>query len=511
MKLRYAALTAALAVSGCAKEPLQIGSVYVKSLLIRASEGGRMVVDSTDHGTLAGAGVVVEANALSQDTTVTVEVGDANLGDTDGENVGPSVKFGPADVTFSTPARVSIPYDGTYDEDLARVWVAAADGGRRVLLPTDLSYDATLGTVTFSTTSFASYRSGRARRACSHVQCDRDECRRGACVPLPTCDESACGARPGVPSWTCSDGSDGGSTGRCIRQVDGTCGWEIIWCPKECQTTECGPAPTRGVVFCDDGSVQGPVCTRNTRGICAWQTPSCNLGCEPVSCGTPPAELPSVCRDGGYGGPVCMRRDGEDRCRWQIQRCPHPCRRPDNTSAPNCTETLCDNVICPRGTRCNPETGACTREGQSCGSTVCGADQICCNMSCGICVAPTESCTDQTCVECGARTCPPEWTCRMATSQAECMPPTCDDAMCGTPLDFPQYRCEDGTLGGPTGRCVRQRDNSCRWEVRNCTRACREEDCPRQRPMNTCTTGMTATSVCRRATSGRCSWVVLCR
>ena len=294
MKLRYAAFTAALAVSGCAKEPLQIGSVYVKSLLIRASEGGRMVVDSTDHGALAGAGVVVEANALSQDTTVTVEVGDANLGDTDGEDVGPSVKFGPADVTFSTPARVSIPYDGTYDEDLARVWVAAADGGRRVLLPTDLSYDATLGTVTFSTTSFASYRSGRARRACSHVQCDRDECRRGACVPLPTCDESACGARPGVPSWTCSDGSDGGSTGRCIRQVDGTCGWEIIWCPKECQTTECGPAPTRGVVFCDDGSVQGPVCTRNTRGICAWQTPSCNLGCDPVSCGTPPAEPPGA-------------------------------------------------------------------------------------------------------------------------------------------------------------------------------------------------------------------------
>ena len=36
---------------------------------------------------------------------------------------------------------------------------------------------------------------------------------------------------------------------------------------------------------------------------------------------------------------------------------------------------------------------------------------------------------------------------------------------------MPSYDCGDGTLGGPTGRCLANADGSCGWEVRECPAA----------------------------------------
>lgn len=44
----------------------------------------------------------------------------------------------------------------------------------------------------------------------------------------------------------------------------------------------------------------------------------------------------------------------------------------------------------------------------------------------------------------------------------------CDVAECGPPIRMPSRRCPDGSIGGPTGRCLRKPDGRCAWEVRPC-------------------------------------------
>jgi hypothetical protein len=46
--------------------------------------------------------------------------------------------------------------------------------------------------------------------------------------------------------------------------------------------------------------------------------------------------------------------------------------------------------------------------------------------------------------------------------------PLCAVADCGPAIRMPSRRCSDGSLGGPTGRCLRKPDGRCAWEVRPC-------------------------------------------
>ncbi|HEX3477934.1 MAG TPA: hypothetical protein VHT91_23085 [Kofleriaceae bacterium] len=46
--------------------------------------------------------------------------------------------------------------------------------------------------------------------------------------------------------------------------------------------------------------------------------------------------------------------------------------------------------------------------------------------------------------------------------------PLCDTAECGPAIRMPSRRCPDGSIGGPTGRCLRKPDGRCAWEVRPC-------------------------------------------
>jgi hypothetical protein len=49
------------------------------------------------------------------------------------------------------------------------------------------------------------------------------------------------------------------------------------------------------------------------------------------------------------------------------------------------------------------------------------------------------------------------------TSTAE----ECSVDQCGPQLGLPNWTCEDGTMGGPTGRCLKTGDG-CGWEVLDC-------------------------------------------
>ncbi|KAK0624535.1 hypothetical protein B0T17DRAFT_460181, partial [Bombardia bombarda] len=70
----------------------------------------------------------------------------------------------------------------------------------------------------------------------------------------------------------------------------------------------------------------------------------------------------------------------------------------------------CGTATCDTGkVCCNSSCGICVAPGGSCtqqicepalatcGKSVCAAGKVCCNSSCGICVAPGGSCTQQIC------------------------------------------------------------------------------------------------------------------
>lgn len=44
----------------------------------------------------------------------------------------------------------------------------------------------------------------------------------------------------------------------------------------------------------------------------------------------------------------------------------------------------------------------------------------------------------------------------------------CAKADCGPQLGLPNWTCADGSLGGPTGRCLRAANGTCGWEVNDC-------------------------------------------
>jgi hypothetical protein len=54
----------------------------------------------------------------------------------------------------------------------------------------------------------------------------------GSCAEI-LCDASECGPALGMPDYKCPDGSIAGPTGRCLRNADGICGWEIRLCQKK--------------------------------------------------------------------------------------------------------------------------------------------------------------------------------------------------------------------------------------------------------------------------------------
>ena len=200
----------------------------------------------------------------------------------------------------------------------------------------------------------------------THNPVDADGCVHTCeCVPDDdVCGEGECGPALGAPAILCEDGSIGGNTGRCLRNPDGACGWEIRECPPpppppaECAVEECGPPLGMPSRMCDDGSYGGPTgrCLRNPDGVCGWEVRSC-----PPSGGACPADacpayrhLDPVCADGVTSSATCERAlDGT--CGWHF-------------SCGECTDTDCGpapgaDPMCPAsgGTPGTSATLSCER------------------------------------------------------------------------------------------------------------------------------------------------------
>lgn len=146
-----------------------------------------------------------------------------------------------------------------------------------------------------------------------------------------TCTQASCGeVPPGMPAILCWDGSVGGSTGRCIEQESGDCGWEIRECPPEpqdCQPQDCpDPAPGMPNYECEDGSIGGPACVPTEDGTCGWAILDCpeDGTCDDIEKCGPPLGMPAIlCDDGTVGGNTGRCLDhGDGTCGWEIRECP---------------------------------------------------------------------------------------------------------------------------------------------------------------------------------------------
>jgi len=119
--------------------------------------------------------------------------------------------------------------------------------------------------------------------------------------------------------------------------------------------------------------------------------------------------------------------------------------------------TTCGVITCGAGqVCCNPSCGICTDPGASCSKVICGmppvaasvvcgpntcnVGQICCNPSCGVCISPGQSCDLTPCdnppeipfsVTCGLSTCNVGYVCCNASCGICALPgETCDDRVC---------------------------------------------------------------------------------
>ncbi|KAK0735280.1 hypothetical protein B0T26DRAFT_737653 [Lasiosphaeria miniovina] len=101
----------------------------------------------------------------------------------------------------------------------------------------------------------------------------------------------------------------------------------------------------------------------------------------------------------------------------------------------------CATVRCAANTTCeviNGNQAKCVLDkGEICGITVCAADLVCCNPSCGICTRPNMACTQQVCEvppqkQCGTKLCPTGQVC-CNSSCGICTPPGgfCTQQFCG--------------------------------------------------------------------------------
>jgi hypothetical protein len=224
-------------------------------------------------------------------------------------------------------------------------------------------------------------------------RCDVSSCR---LPPVPadmnaaTCDPAKCGPQLGIATVMCSDGSIGGSTGRCLLNANGSCGWEIRSCPADCYgicvpniqsgcraSTDCPTGQTCEVSCAGWGCATGGMTTTGTT-----MDPSTGTSVPPGSTCTCPASDPScVCdANGNCKGQQCV-----GRCVPEQPKCDpnKPVACP--TFAPVCPNgvmpvpngvdpmTCCQTYTCPV---CDPRAATSTGASSVCPAIKCACAKV---------------------------------------------------------------------------------------------------------------------------------------
>ncbi len=191
---------AALALAaGC--QPAVVGSRFVKSEKVGAS-GTTIAVSDTESQALKGASLEVGAGALAADTTLTLEVGVADVVPS-AAAAGPVAVWEPSGLKFLKPVKMTLPLKlqpGQSDADLA-IMVVEGDGKRLRIARSDLELDATRTKVSFFVNGFTSFQ------PTSGATCNTDS----DCAMGETCQSNVCRAAGGTGGG--SGGTAGGASG----------------------------------------------------------------------------------------------------------------------------------------------------------------------------------------------------------------------------------------------------------------------------------------------------------
>lgn len=300
-------LVVALAFAACGTQ--ELGSRYVKTQSVRASEGAIFAVET---GELNGTRLELPAGALSADTTVTVEIGLTSILGAE-LAAGPAAVFGPAGTTFTTDVTLVLPVRGLNATDDVGIVGLAADGTSFEVDTAQVALDATRTRATFRIRQLANYQP--RRRAVCNANAD--------CATGLTCVNGHCRTAPPTT------GNDGGSNGSCPMScpTGSACDPNRLVCvvqPTGCTNTM--NCPTN--FACVNGACVPP--TTNTCGMnaaCASGQACLNGVCVPVP------------TDGGSTNPNACMSDAD-------------CNNTMNAPAV-CINGVCRTQCVPRAETCN--------------------------------------------------------------------------------------------------------------------------------------------------------------
>lgn len=167
-------------------------------------------------------------------------------------------------------------------------------------------------------------------------------------------DKNQCGPALGMPNYLCGDGTTGGPTGRCLKQTDGSCGWEV----RECPDKDGGPAPTE--CFDKEGKLLDSFKSCTTADDCVAHQFQANCCGTQYAAGVSKTQLAAAtkCTDdrtATFPGCGCAQM---------------PSGADDGTTDSESTGKA--QVTC-RNNKCES-----TFKGETCGKYICTANQTCC-------------------------------------------------------------------------------------------------------------------------------------
>jgi Cys-rich repeat protein len=296
MKRSFLQLAVVVALSSCSGSHL-VGSRFVKSVPVTASQGATITLSASDEPALAGTVLTIPPNALAQNTVITVDLGEADV--VSGVNqkaAGPVAIWGPPGTVFSKPVTMTLPFTLSSGASSTQLFVDVwEENGQH----TNISHwqlskiESKAGLVSFTVNGFTTFQPGTQ----SGTSCRSDsDCQSGQVCINGACEDAQDGgpAPDGGVACICPAGEYCDPNGNCVQD------------PNQCSSnSDCQAGQVCMGGFCetacasDSDCPTGDVCLNGVCAACADPTTGCNADGGVAACRTN-----SDCPAGEYCDPT---------------------------------------------------------------------------------------------------------------------------------------------------------------------------------------------------------------